>query len=79
MHTKHNLTIISAASPSPANPKMVKLYNHTAQTSSSHKCAEDGHLKCPDLPNIDGDIWLDWWLIFCWFWVWQTSDAQLAR
>ena len=55
------------ASPSPADPKMAVLSNHTAQASLHHACAKDGYLKFPYLPNIDGDIWWDWWLVFCWF------------
>ena len=57
---------------SPADPKMAELSNHTVQASLHHACAKDRRLKCPDLPNIDGDIWLDWWLVFCWFWGWRT-------
>ena len=63
------------ASPSPADPKMVELSNHTAHASLHHACAKDGYLKCPHLPNINVDIWWDWWVFFCWFWGWQTSDA----
>ena len=51
----------SKASPSPADPKMTELCNHTSQESSHHACAKDGLLKFPDLPNIDGDIWWDLW------------------
>ena len=54
---------------SPADPKMAELCNHTAQASLHRACAKDGHLKCPNLPNIDGDIWWDLWLVFCYFWV----------
>jgi hypothetical protein len=59
MHTKHNQTMASAASPSAANPKMVKLCSHTAQPSSNHACTENGCLKCPHPPNIGGDFWSD--------------------
>ena len=58
------------AKPNPTNPKMEDMCNHTAQASLHHACAKDGRLKCPDLPKIDGDIWWDWWLVFCWFWGW---------
>jgi hypothetical protein len=57
----------SAASPSTANPKMAELCNHTAQASFSHECAEDGCLKCPIPPNIDGDIWSDSGWVFVGF------------
>ena len=57
---------------SPANPKMAELCNHTAQASLHHAFAKDGRLKYPNLPNIDGDIWWDWWLVFCWFWGWRA-------
>ncbi len=43
MHTKHNPTMASAASPSTTNPKMADLCNHMAQASSSYGFAEDGH------------------------------------
>ena len=42
MHIKHNSTMVSAASPSANDPKMVDLCNHTAQASSSDGYAEDG-------------------------------------
>jgi hypothetical protein len=44
-----------AASPSAAYPKMVELCNHTAHTSSYHACTEDGNLKRPHPPIINGD------------------------
>jgi hypothetical protein len=67
MHTKHNQTMVSAASPSTANPKMVELCNHTAQPSSHHARAEDGHLKCPHPLNIGGDFWSDSGWVFVGF------------
>ena len=63
------------ASPSPVDTKMAELSNHKAQASLHHACAKDVYLKCPHPPNIDGDIWWDWWLVFCWFWGCQTSDV----
>ena len=65
MHTKHNPR--PKASPSPANPKQAELCNHTAQASFHNACAKEGRLECPDLPNIDGNIWWDWWLVFAGF------------
>ncbi len=48
-------SIISAGSPRVAHPKIVELYNHTAQASAYHACTEDSNLKRPYLPIIDGD------------------------
>jgi hypothetical protein len=75
MHTKHNPTMASAASPSAADPKMAELYNHMAQASLHYTCAEDGCLKYPNLPNIDGGIWLD----MGWFFVGFVVGGPLAR
>jgi len=49
----------SAASPSPAYPKMAvaDLCNHTVHASSSDGLAEDGYFKRHIQPNIYGDIW----------------------
>jgi len=69
MHTKHNPTMASAASPSATNPKMADLCNHTAQASSSDGCAEDWYFKRPIQPNIDGDIWSVSGWVFVGFWV----------
>ena len=76
MHTKHNPTMASTASPSATDPKMANLCNHTAQASSSDGFAEDGHFKRPIQPNIDGDIWLVGGWVFVVFWVGrpQTRD-----
>ena len=57
MHTKHNPTMASAASPSATDPKMADLCNHTAHASSSDGFAEDGYSTRPIQPNIDWDIW----------------------
>ena len=63
-------SIVFAASPSAAHPKMVYMCYHKAHYLSSHYAfAEDGNLKCPHPPIIDGDIWVDWWLVVGWIWV----------
>ena len=54
-----SFSIDFAASPSAAHPKMVELCNHTAQVSSHYAFTEDGNLKCPHPPIIDGDNWVD--------------------
>jgi hypothetical protein len=69
MHTKHNPTMASAASPSTADPKMADLCNHTTQAYSSDGCTEDGYVKRPIQPNIDGDIWSVSGWVFVDFWV----------
>jgi hypothetical protein len=69
MHTKHNPTMASAASPSAADPKMADLCNHTAHVSLSDGFAEDGYFKRPIQPNIDGDIWSVNGCFFVGFWV----------
>ena len=74
-----SFSIVYAASPSAAHPKMVELCNHTAQASSHHACAEDGNLKRPHPPIIDGvgDNWmLGWWLVLGWIWGRRTSATQ---
>ncbi len=63
-----SFSIVFAASPSAVYPKIVELCNHTAQRSSHHGCAEDGNLKRPHPPIIDGDKWVDWWLVVDWIW-----------
>ena len=69
MHTKHNPTMASAASPSAADPKMADLCNHTAHASSSDGFAKDGYFKRPIQPNIHGDIWSVSVCFFVGFWV----------
>jgi hypothetical protein len=69
MHTKHNPTMASAASPSAADPKMADLCNHTAHASLSDGFAEDGYFKRPIQPNIHGDIWSVSGCFFVGFWV----------
>jgi hypothetical protein len=71
-----SFSIVFTASPSTAHPKMVKLCNHTAQASSHHACTEDGNLKRPHPPIMDGDNWMDWWLVVGWIWGWQIPDTR---
>jgi hypothetical protein len=68
------LSIISAASHSAAQPKIVELCNHTAHASFHHVCAEDGNLKRSHPPIIDGDKQVDWWLVVGWICSWRTAD-----
>jgi len=61
---KHNLTIVSDASPGTADPKMNESFVHTAQMSSDCSCAHDGYFKRPHPTIIDGDKrWDSGW--FC--------------
>jgi len=69
MHTKHNPTMASAASPSAADPKMADLCNHMAHAFSSDGFAEDGYFKRHIQPNIYGDIWSVSGWVFVGFWV----------
>ena len=69
MHTNHNPTMASAASPSAANPMMADLCNHTANSSSSDGFTADGYFKLPIQPNINGDIWSVSGSFFVGFWV----------
>jgi hypothetical protein len=57
MAQKHKPTMMSAASPRAANPKMVESPASMAHASSSYACAEDGYFKRPHKASIDGDIW----------------------
>jgi hypothetical protein len=59
-------SIISAASPRAAGPKIVELCNHTTKVSAHHACTEDGYIKCPHPPIIDGGIMLARWLVVGW-------------
>ncbi len=70
-----SFSIISAASPTTAHPKMIELCNHTAQASAHHACAENDNLKHPHPPIIDGDIRMDWWLVVGCTWCLRTSDT----
>jgi hypothetical protein len=51
---KHNLTMVSDASPGTGAPKMNKYIVHMAHVSSNHACAQDGYLKRPH-PTIIGE------------------------
>ncbi len=64
---KHNLTMVSDASPGTAAPKINKSFVHMACMCSDRPCAQDGYLKCPHRTIIDGDMWWDssWvWVVF---------------
>jgi hypothetical protein len=50
---KHNLTMVSDASPGIAAPKMNKSFIHMAHVSSDRACAQDGYLKRPHQTIID--------------------------
>ena len=54
----------------------MELCDHTAQLSSHYAFAEHGNLKCPHLPIIDGDNWVDWW---CWLLVGYGVGRHLTR
>jgi hypothetical protein len=61
---KNNLTIVSAASPGTAAPKMNESFIHMARVSSDPACAQDGYLKHPHLTIIDGDMsWDSGWVL----------------
>jgi hypothetical protein len=60
---KHNLAIVSNASPGTAAPKMNKYFVHVAHMSFDHACAQDGYLKRPHPTIIDGDMrWDSGWI-----------------
>ncbi len=69
-------SIISAASPRASNPKIVEKCNHTTQASAHQACAEDGYIKCPHLPIIDGDIKFARSLVVGWILGRRTPDTQ---
>jgi hypothetical protein len=52
---KHNLTMVSDASPGTADPKMNESFIHTVQMSSGRVCAQDGYFERPHPTIIDGD------------------------
>ncbi len=52
---KHNLAMVSDASPGTADPKMNESFVYTAQMSSDRACAQDGYFKCPHSTIIDDD------------------------
>jgi hypothetical protein len=71
MAQKHKLTMMSAASPRAADPKMVESPAIMAHASSPYACAEDGYFKHPHTASIDGDIRWD----SCWvFLVLELAD-----
>jgi hypothetical protein len=78
MHTKHNPTMASAASPSAADPKMADLCNHIA-----HVFARWIHrgwvLQTSHSAKYLWRYLVGQWLGFCCFLGWQTSDTRLAR
>ena len=59
---KHNLTMVSNASPGTAAPKMNESFVHMVHVSSDRACAQDGYLKRPHPTIIDGDMrWDSGW------------------
>jgi hypothetical protein len=52
---KHNLTMVSDASPGTADTKMNESFVHTAQMSSDRVCTQGGYFKHPHPTIIDGD------------------------
>ncbi len=56
---KHNSTMVSAASPRAANPKMVESPVSMAHAFSLYACAEDVHCKHPCMLIIVKDNWSD--------------------
>ncbi len=52
---KHNLTMVSDASPGTVHPKMNKSFVHTVCMSPDRACTQDGYFKCPHPTIIDGD------------------------
>ncbi len=72
---KHKPTMMSAASPRAADPKMVESPASMAHASSSYACAEDGYFKRPHTVSIDGDIRLDSY----WFFVGFGVGRRLTR
>ncbi len=75
MAQKHKPTMMSAASPRAADPKMVESPASMAHASSSYACAEDGYFKRPHTPSIDGDIRWD----SCWVFVGFGVGGRLTR
>jgi hypothetical protein len=52
---KHNLTMVSDASPGTADPKMNESFVHTVLMSSDHACTQIGYFKHLHPTIIDGD------------------------
>ena len=72
---KHNLTMVSDASPGTADPKMNESFVHTAQMSSDHACTQDGYFKRPHPTIIDDDKRSD----SGWFFVGFGVGGRLTR
>jgi hypothetical protein len=53
---KHNLTMVSDASPGTAAPKMNEHFIHMAHMSSNRACAQDSYLKHPHPIIIDRNM-----------------------
>ena len=75
---KHNLTMVSDASPGTTAPKMNESFVHMAHMSSDHACAQDGYLKRLHLTIIDRDMRWDRGWFLGGFGGWGTWDMQLA-
>ena len=61
---KHNLTMVSDASPGTTTPKMNKSFIHMDHVSSDQACAQDGYLKHPHPTIIDKDMrWDSGWFL----------------
>jgi hypothetical protein len=72
---KHNLTMVSDASPSTAAPEMNKYFCSYAHMSYDRACAQDGYLKRPHPTIIDGDLRWD----TGWFLVGFAVEGHLTR
>ena len=72
---KHNLTMVSDASPGSTDPKMNESFVQTAQMSSNRACAQDGYFKHSHPTIIDGDKMSD----SGWFCVGFGVDGRLTR
>ncbi len=76
---KHNLTMVSNASPGTATPKMNGSFVHMwlmfLLTVHAHRM---GTWNVPIRPLLT-EIWVLQWLVFGWFWGWRTSDTRSAR
>jgi hypothetical protein len=63
MAHKHNLTMVSDASPGSANPKMNESFVHMAHASSDHERI-GWYFKHPHPTVIDGDMrWDSGWFL----------------
>jgi hypothetical protein len=61
---KHNLTMVSNASPGSAAPKMNVSFVHMAHVSSNCAYAQDWYMRLPHRAIFDGDMRWD----SGWFW-----------